>query len=288
VGISQLIGVTTNRRCDISPYVQCDSIDPNLGVIRVDTTAGQPIATVWNFAIHGVCYGPDNMKYSSDIMGLANTLIESKIGGVALFINGDAGDIDPGRGMCDPKPNFTGSALMANAVVSTRASLVTTDQIKMTVQSQTIPFGPTNLNLTFGRILNCTSGGAIDICTFCAIFQCDVNEHLYDNWVETMPKFTALRFDINSISTIVVSMPGEPLLELGWWIRNDTLALGFHNTLLAGYSNNHMGYFATPNEYDIGGYESELTFWGIDTAEMIRQAVYSVASKVAFKDKVIE
>jgi len=255
-----------------------------LGVIRVDDLAGKPIATVWNFAIHGVCYGPDNMQFSSDIMGLANTLIESKIGGVAMFINADAGDIDPGRGMCDPKPSFTGSGLMADAVVSTRASLVTTGNIKMTVQSQTIPFGPTNLNLTLERLLNCTHGGPIDICTFCVIFKCDINEHLYENWVEQFPKFTALRFDINSISTVVVSMPGEPLLELGWWIRNDTQKLGFNNTLLAGYSNNHMGYFATPNEYDIGGYESELTLWGYDTANMVRAAVKSVATKVAFKN----
>ncbi len=36
-------------------------------------------------------------------------------------------------------------------------------------------------------------------------------------------------------------MPGEALVELGWWIRNDTLALGFDQTFLLGYSQNHMG-----------------------------------------------
>ena len=30
-----------------------DSIDPHLGIIRVDDIEGSPIATVWNFAIHG-------------------------------------------------------------------------------------------------------------------------------------------------------------------------------------------------------------------------------------------
>jgi len=75
-------------------------------------------------------------------------------------------------------------------------------------------------------------------------------------------------------------MPGEPLLELGWMVRNDTLKLGFQETFLLGYSQNHMGYFATPNEYDIGGYESQLTFWGIDTALKIRQSVFGAAIKV--------
>lgn len=54
------------------------------------------MATVWNFAIHGVCYGPDNLMFSGDIMGKACEEIEEQIGGVALFINADAGDIDPG------------------------------------------------------------------------------------------------------------------------------------------------------------------------------------------------
>jgi hypothetical protein len=36
-----------------------------------------------------------------------------------------------------------------------------------------------------------------------------------------------------------------------------------------------MGYFATPIEYDVGGYESQLTFWGIQTAANIRRGFYS-------------
>jgi len=56
--------------------------------------------------------------------------------------------------------------------------------------------------------------------------------------------------------------------------------MGFDQTLLAGYTNNHMGYFATANEYDIGGYESLLTFWGIQTAAKVRESCYLVASQV--------
>jgi len=42
-----------------------------------------------------------------------------------------------------------------------------------------------------------------------------------------------------------------------------------------------MGYFATEREYDVGGYESLLTFWGVDTAERIRTNCTLVAKKVA-------
>lgn len=51
-------------------------------------------------------------------------------------------------------------------------------------------------------------------------------------------------------------------------------------TFLAGYSNSHMGYFATPREYVLGGYESQLTFWGITTAQQMREAAMSVVEKV--------
>jgi hypothetical protein len=46
------------------------------------------------------------------------------------------------------------------------------------------------------------------------------------------------------------------------------------------YSNNHMGYFATPNEYEVGGYESLLTMWGEFTAERMRESCKKVAEQV--------
>ncbi len=49
VGTSILRGVTHNRRTGVSPYVNYTSIDPNLGVIRVDTAAGKPLAIIWNY-----------------------------------------------------------------------------------------------------------------------------------------------------------------------------------------------------------------------------------------------
>ncbi len=43
-----------------------------------------------------------------------------------------------------------------------------------------------------------------------------------------------------------------------------------------------MGYFTTPNEYDYGGYESQLTFWGIGTAQKVREGAKNVASQISF------
>lgn len=265
MGFGQLEGVTRNRRAHISPYVTSTTIDPHLGVIRVDDMSGKPIGTLWNFAIHGTCLGPDNMYFNSDIMGATSDKIESIVGGVALFANSDAGDVAPSGEACDN--NFQGAATIAQAVADTRASLKTSTDVNLKIGATIIDFGPTNLNFTLARFLNCTHGGPLDICTLCEKLQCNFNAHLPDNWVESHPKFTGIKVTVGGESHMMVTIPGEALVELGWWIRNGTQALGYDSTFLLGYSNNHMGYFTTPDEYEIGGYESQLTFWGIDTAD---------------------
>jgi len=284
IGVGNLVGVTDNRRCHISPYLRCDEIDPHLGIIKVDLMDGTPLATVWNFAIHGVCFGPDNLYFSSDIMGGASDNIEKSVGGISLFINADAGDIDPASQSCtggDIPVDWKGAIQIADAVATTRKTIQTSSKATMQAASVFVDFGPTDLNATLGRFDNCTSGGPLDICTLCAILRCDLNVHMPESWIGHNPRFTAILFVINQVSTILVTLPGEPLLELGWEVRNDT-AKRFNQTILAGYSNAHMGYFATGNEYDIGGYESQLTFWGYDTAEKIRAGVNKAMSLIKF------
>jgi len=195
-------------------------------------------------------------------------------------MNGDAGDVDPAPGMCDGKPDFKGAPIIAAAVQKIRNSLNPSDLVQILAYSEYVAFGPTDLNATFHRFDNCDNGGFLDICTFCRILNCEFNPHLPSAWLSNYPRFTAFSFVINNKKSVIVTMPGEPLVELGWWVRNDTLDMGYDVTFLAGYSNAHMGYFAPPDEYDIGGYESQLTFWGIDTAEKIREGAKAVAQQV--------
>lgn len=280
ISMGELVGVTVNRRADISPYVDPGSIDEHLGVVRVDTEDGKPIATVWNFAIHGTCWGPDQMMSNGDIMGAANDHIEDVIGGVALFINADAGDIAPAPSACAGKPNFAGAPVIATHVQQIHDNAKVSSNVNLASVSMTVPFGPTDMNLTLGRVANCSQGGPLDICSICRVLDCDANLHLDSAWIEQSPTFTALSVKIEDVYTLMVTLPGEPLLQLGWEVRNDSMDLGFNNTLLAGYSNNHMGYFATPNEYEVGGYESLLTMWGEFTAERMRESCKKVAEQV--------
>jgi len=218
-------------------------------------------------------------------MGAVCDVIEKDIGGITLFINADAGDMDPRRdvlcGCNGDVCNFDGAPIIAKAVEKVRMSLVPTNDVQIQVASQIVPFGLTSLNITLQRFDNCTVGGPIDICSLCSILDCDANLHLGSSWVEENPRFTAFRFDIHGKKKVMVTIPGEALLELGWMIRNATLDLGFDETFLLGYTNNHMGYFAPWWEYDWGGYESQLTFWGSGTADMICDGCKVVAQQLA-------
>jgi hypothetical protein len=224
------------------------------------------------------------MEFSSDIAGASCDAIEELVGGVALFANADAGDIDPTSETCDcvsaQKCLFAGAAKIAAAVQKTRTSLEPTSDAVLTTASAIVPFGRTRLNITLQRWDNCTSGGELDICAICRVLDCDANLALPESWVEENPRFTGVRLDANGKKTVMVTIPGEALVELGWIIRNDTHDLGFDSTLLLGYSNSHMGYFATPNEYDWGGYESQLTFWGIGTAAKVADGCRAQAAKL--------
>ena len=55
-GITQLTGVTENRRADISPYLNKSDIDPNLGVIGVNDMNGDPLATGYIKSPHPLFY----------------------------------------------------------------------------------------------------------------------------------------------------------------------------------------------------------------------------------------
>lgn len=46
IGFTNLYNATRNRRAGRSPYVRPDTIDPTLGLIRIDDLQGKPLATL--------------------------------------------------------------------------------------------------------------------------------------------------------------------------------------------------------------------------------------------------
>jgi Neutral/alkaline non-lysosomal ceramidase, N-terminal len=282
-GHTELAGVTRNRRAKISPYVNSTTVDTTFSLLRVDNAAsGAPIATMWGFACHGTCYGADNMKRSADIMGVANKVIETQLGGVALFLQGDAGDVSPAGGQCDNKPMMTGGVTMGNTALQLRSSLATFASGELATASVVHDMGPTSPDWTLAQTANCTTGGPYNICSICAVIDCSLNWPLGQGWVDETLRFNSVRLTLNGKHTAFSTCPFEAITEFGMWVRNDTSALGFDETFFVGYTGYAM-YLVTPREWSLvpNGYEAMLTIWGEHEADTVRSIMFDLNKQVA-------
>jgi hypothetical protein len=70
-------------------------VDPEVGIWYFTDDEDYPIATVFNYACHGVTMGNDNRLASADWPGAAQRAIEGEIGGQAMFLQGCCGNINP-------------------------------------------------------------------------------------------------------------------------------------------------------------------------------------------------
>lgn len=220
------------------------TIDPHMGILRVDTLTGSPIATAWNFACHGTCYGPDNMKASGDILGSANEVIETQLGGVALFLQADAGDISPSDCaiVADTNPPLIhGGVTMGNAALVYRSQAVTYSEGKLTPAYSRVELGLGHEQWDAARNLNCP----IEFVglNLCALVGNDtVSLRGGQSWLEETPRLNSLRLDLGNTTNIFITCPVEAITEFGWWIRNATADTGFDITFFVGYTNSYDMY----------------------------------------------
>lgn len=71
--------------------------DPTVFVMRIDDAEGKPLAILVNYACHPVVFGSDNLRYSSDFVGVMRDTVEKAFDRkpLCLFLQGADGDINP-------------------------------------------------------------------------------------------------------------------------------------------------------------------------------------------------
>lgn len=262
-------GLTKNRRANESPKLDEDSIDPEVGILRFDRADGSPLAVVYNYAVHPIAYGASDMEFSADLVGATSATIERLVpGATAIFVNGAEGDISPRQ------KGVAGATLFADTlghtVVGALASIPTTDMVEVVLGSHEVDFGKGQIFLGASQIptLGPLNFGAL----FGALgFQPGLTVPLDDTWVETRFWFGALRLN----KTVLATVPGEPIRDLGLAIKDEGRRLGFDRTWCAALTNGHMAYITTPDEFRYGGYEALATMYGADTGAR----VYDAAAK---------
>jgi hypothetical protein len=271
IGSASLTGVTENRRGDISPYFDKTHIDDQLGIISVDKVSGTALATVWNYAIHGTIYGADNLKYSPDIMGEVSALVEQNGGGIALFINGSEGDIKPHGSLAHI------ATTISSKIIANRPPTTTPDWLELKTAYEIVNFGNPQLDATGPRLYN-TISGELDIVAFLDQYQINPGMAftMSSSWVENEFRFQAIRIG----ETLLSSVPGEPIYDIGLAIRNEAVGMGYTKVFICSLANNHMGYVTTSQEYAVGYYEALVTLFGPTTGENVINACKRVAEAI--------
>jgi hypothetical protein len=216
-------------------------VDPDLLVVKVTTTAGEPLAVLWNYAIHGTMLGPRNRRLSGDVMGVASRAIEDALGVPALFVNGAVGDVSPST-HGETEQDVTGRAL-AEAVRAAWAR-ATPD-----------PTAATGITVRTGRVR--LPSPAVSL------------RHCAARWLPgalRVPLGTFLPDDTELVAAALgrlawVTMPGEPVSALGLEIKTAARQRWPH-VMIAGLSNDYLGYFIREADYTQSTYITCAAVYG--------------------------
>ena len=231
-------------------------LDHELLVVKVTGAGGEPLALVWNYAIHGTTLGPRNLRLSGDVMGEASARLERDLGVPVLFVNGAVGDVSPGR---------HGERATAELGAELAAAARTGWAAATPVAGPQLQVGHTTVTLPAARLSarNCLRGWAPQMLT------------LPLGWI--FPRETVLTAATIG-ETGWVSVPGELQTSLGRGIKE---AAGLRHTLVAGLSNDYLGYFVAAADYARPTYVSCGSLYGPEAGGCLAQAAAGLLGAVA-------
>jgi hypothetical protein len=239
-------------------------VDPTVSVLRIDTVDGRPLAVLVNYACHPVIFGPDNLQYSADYVGVMAKVVEAALADqpVCFFLQGADGDINPYDATTPlvddavKKRDWTGQQLGNEAASVARSIQTSTDpEGSLQFSEEALPvrlrWDPEKFRLgllqAFGP----------------KVFE-DHADLLADHALQQLDlTVTTLLLDRR---IAFVGMPGEPFVDfqMNWRIRCPV-----RDAFFLGYTNGYFDYFPTMRAATEGGYGAgdSNTYVAVGTAE---------------------
>jgi len=233
-------------------------VDAEMIVLKIDAETGTPIATVWNYAIHGTMLPPFNLRLSADVMGIASREVEQTTGAPALFVNGAVGDVSPAR---HGEAELVGAGRDLAAAV--RAGL-----------GAATPIAPSPFVLATTRVALPSPALSVRNCTASWV----------PRWLR-LPLGTALPETTELVAGRLgdvawITIPGELQSRLGRSVKQAGRP-AVSRVLVAGVSNDYLGYFVTPVDYRRVTYVSCASLYGPEAGAMLTTAAESVLRTLA-------
>ncbi len=223
-------------------------VDNEVPVLRVDTKAGEPLATLISFACHAVVNSEDGYAISADYPGQARWAFERIIGGAMLFADGCAGDQVPTWRRGNSRQRV-GRALGCQAAEVWQEVQELSDDLPLGSISRTVelplpPDYPTPEEVK--KKLDDTEDKSSYEYRWLEYQLGKVEE--YHGRVSVPRELWAARVgDMGIICT-----PGETLVEIGLQLKQRS---PFAYTSVISIANAYTGYLCTDNAIREGGYE---------------------------------
>jgi len=245
-GAVDLPGMNRNRRSD-------GPTDDSMIVTRIDRMDGTPFAVIVNYAAHPTLMGSDVMVVSAGWPGYLQRNVEGFWGEdvLCLYVNGAVGDLSP-QGAQGPSPfaraedygrKLAAAALRLLPAIETEPEPAFGWYMEKTALPERTPppalldsagpeYGLTPENIQF-------------------VIEALSPEDAY---------FSALRIG----GLHAVAIPGELSAALGLEIKDALRSEGAAYPAVFGLGNEWISYMLTPEQYDAGGYEAGVSFYGRD------------------------
>lgn len=116
-------------------------VDPQIGVLRLDTKDGRTFAVVYNFACHPI-QGVPGGGNTADLTGFASKAIEDALGrgAMALFLQGCAGDINPAfyKDVNHPRDAEPLGTMLGLSTLAALTTVESTEDDRLTVVNEVI------------------------------------------------------------------------------------------------------------------------------------------------------
>jgi hypothetical protein len=212
---------------------------------------GHPL--FFEYAAHGTFYDADENKTRGDWPG--------KVKIAPMVLIGPIGDVSPKAPGLDkaPAPQKIAafwSTLLRDRARSTRHNEFEPDHLEIGAEMLPIPLPKPVAHPDFKP----AALGAVMVKRF----------------APPSASISALRIG----KLVIIGVPGEPSSILGRQIVAAGRKMGYSDVLVVSHCNGWMGYILDPKDYDKGGYEATLSFYGRDEGEVVVKTAVQAISEL--------
>jgi len=241
-------------------------VDNDLTVTRIDLKSGGPLAVLVNWTAHPTIMSAKDMFVSAGWPGYMQREIEGCIGEgvIAMYYNGAEGDqsvMAKPAGSHYEQAEIYGRAIAVKALTLYR-SIVPVKHVVFKYNYETIDLPPIKPHPQFME----TGGKEYGL-------DEEKIQILLDQVLPRKTSISALRLG----NLLLVGAPGELIAELGLQVKDTLEKDGIDCPVIGGLANQWISYILSEHEYQKGGYETSVSFYGKNLGNVIVNGMLETA-----------